>query len=109
VSKRKESKHGGRVECGVVSLYNHIERELNKRESCAPNQCHSAGLDGKEVRHDLWFLGVPFLDDTTLARGCSTRSWSNIRLTGVECMQWNEEEFFSTGGSCGLPSGGYLS
>jgi hypothetical protein len=87
VSKRKNSKHSARVECGVVlfrTLYNYIEREPNRRESCPPNQCHSAELDGKEVGDDLLYLGVPLLDDVTLGRGCSMRSWSSSSLTGVE-------------------------
>jgi hypothetical protein len=60
VSKRKKSKHSARVECGVGlfrTLYNYIEREPNRRESCPPNQCHSAELDGKDVGDDLLYLG----------------------------------------------------
>jgi hypothetical protein len=88
VSKRKKSKHCARVQCGVGlfrTLYNYIERELNRRESCPPNQCHSAELDGKDVSDDLLYLGVPLLNDVTLGRGCSMRSWPSCSLTGVEC------------------------
>jgi hypothetical protein len=67
------------------TLYNYIERESNGSESCRPDQCYYAELDGKEVGDDLLFLGVPFLDDVTLGRGRSMRSWSSSRLTGVEC------------------------
>jgi hypothetical protein len=89
VSKRKKSKHSARAECGVVfflTLSNYIEREPNRRESCPPNQCHSAELDAKDVGDDLLYLGVPLLDDVTLGRGFSMRSWPSSSLRGVECM-----------------------
>jgi hypothetical protein len=77
------------------TLYNYIERESNRRESCRPNQCHSAELEGKEVRDDRLFLGVPFLDDTRLGWGCSTRSCSSSSWRGVEFAIWNGSEFIS--------------
>jgi hypothetical protein len=85
VNKRMKSKRSFSVDCGVVlfrTLYHYIEREPNRRKSCPRNQCHSAAVDGKEVGHDLWFLGVPFLADATLGRGSSIRSWSSSSLTG---------------------------
>jgi hypothetical protein len=88
MSKRKKSKHSTRVECGVVkfrTLYNFIEGEPNRRESCPPNQCHSAELIGKGVGDDLLYLRVPFVDDVTLGRGCSMRSWPSSSLTDVKC------------------------
>jgi hypothetical protein len=55
------------------TLYNYIDRESNVRESYHPHQCSSAELDGKEVRDDLLYLGVPLLDDVTLGRDCYVR------------------------------------
>jgi hypothetical protein len=76
------------------TLYNNIERETNRRESCPPNQCHSAKLDGMEVVDGRLFLAVPLFDEVTLGRGCSIRNWSSSRLTGVGFPIWNGKVFF---------------
>jgi hypothetical protein len=100
------------VECGVVlfrSLFNYIEREPNRRESCHPHQRRSAELDRKEVGDDLLFLGVPVLDDVTFGKSCSMQSLSSSSLTGVEFTEWVGRSSFRRRGGCGLPFGGYLS
>jgi hypothetical protein len=77
VSKRKKGKYSARVDYGAVlfrPLYTYIEREPNRRESCPPNEFHSAELDGKDVGDDLLYLRVLLLDDVTLGRGCPMHS-----------------------------------
>jgi hypothetical protein len=110
VNKRNNTKHSARVEYGVVlfrTLCNYIERESNRRESCPPNQCHSAELDGKEVGDDLLYFGVRMLDDVTLGRGPSMRSWPSSSLTDVKCTSRNGKEIGSSsvrpGEGCRLP------
>jgi hypothetical protein len=53
------------------------------------------------------YLGVTLVDNVTLGRGCSMRTWPSSSLTGVEYTYRNGKEIGRSpvrkGDGCGLP------